>query len=78
MGDLNELSSPHEKLSTYKEIHPYTKFNTSMNTNCLTGICYLGFLFTWFNKREANNVIFVTLDRALANVHLLKFYPTAF
>lgn len=30
------------------------------------------------NKREANNVIFVTLDWALANVHLLKFYPTAF
>lgn len=74
--NLNELSNSNKKSSKYKgNSTRYDKFNKLINNNRLIDL--LGVAFTWYNKREASNATFARLNRALANVHRLKLYPSA-
>lgn len=53
----------------------YNNFNKFIQNNNLIDLEYIVILFTWYNKRENENAVFVRLDSALANYRWLNLFP---
>lgn len=76
MGDFNTIMQNDEKTGgPDKEEWKLRDFRDFVGTNQLIDIGFVGYPFTWSNKRGGEDNIRLRLDRALANSKWRSYYP---
>lgn len=77
-GDFNAIMFVHEKKRGSSCIHSQMSGFRKVMEDCgLNDLMFVGDKFTWFNKRQDNELIFARLDRFLCTRDWHHLYPTA-
>ncbi|KAH7853263.1 hypothetical protein Vadar_000653 [Vaccinium darrowii] len=77
-GDFNAILHPSEKMGgQYRQAWELSDFQNFVNGSHLIDLGYVGYPFTWSNKRSGRDNVRVRLDRFLASPTWRLRYPSA-
>lgn len=78
LGDFNSIISNEKSSGIDRNVWEMRNFNNFIRNNWLIDIGYVGYPFTWNNKRDGAANIQLRLDRALVNPLWRLAYPFGF